>query len=311
MSTAAPPRPAAARRTSRSDFRSRAARAAGPHAGRRRPRRRLRDHLAAQPGSRRPPVPRPAVPRRGLRGLEQLVVLGPSHRRLQRAVPGRVGGAHAAARRRDRRHRHARRCSSPLARRHFGPDAWLGAVLFGAATATNLYTGRLAFAFGALPALGAVVGARLPPQQARLRAGVAVGAVQPGGGAVRRPGRRRLRARRLLERAPVRGAPRASVVGVAALAPVGLIAIAFPEGGSEPFGFPTHVPGAGAWRRSPWPPMPKEHATLRAGVLVYVAATLARLPGAVADRQQHRSPGHVPGAPLAALLWWRRRPCCC
>ncbi|HEY5189157.1 MAG TPA: hypothetical protein VII87_09000, partial [Solirubrobacteraceae bacterium] len=44
----------------------------------------------------------------------------------------------------------------PLARRHFGDDAWLGAVLFGAATATNLYTGRLAFAFGLLPALGAV-----------------------------------------------------------------------------------------------------------------------------------------------------------
>ena len=29
--------------------------------------------------------------------------------------------------------------------------------MFGAATATNLYTGRLAFAFGALPALGAIL----------------------------------------------------------------------------------------------------------------------------------------------------------
>src|SRR6185312_2592900 len=44
-----------------------------------------------------------------------------------------------------------------LARRHFGPRAWLGALLFGAATAISLYTGRLALAFGALPALGAVV----------------------------------------------------------------------------------------------------------------------------------------------------------
>src|SRR5436305_8976444 len=44
----------------------------------------------------------------------------------------------------------------PLARRYFGHDAWLGAVIFGAATATNLYTGRLAFAFGALPALAAI-----------------------------------------------------------------------------------------------------------------------------------------------------------
>src|SRR5580704_13083540 len=44
-----------------------------------------------------------------------------------------------------------------IARRHFGPAAWVGAVVFGAATATDLYTGRLAFAFGALPALAAIV----------------------------------------------------------------------------------------------------------------------------------------------------------
>ncbi len=41
----------------------------------------------------------------------------------------------------------------PLARRHFGPDAWLGAVWFGAGTAMNLFTGRLTFAFGLLPAM--------------------------------------------------------------------------------------------------------------------------------------------------------------
>ena len=41
----------------------------------------------------------------------------------------------------------------PLVRRHFGPDAWLGALWFGAATATNLFTGRLTFAFGMLPAV--------------------------------------------------------------------------------------------------------------------------------------------------------------
>ncbi len=44
----------------------------------------------------------------------------------------------------------------PLARRHFGERAWLGAALFGAATAINLYTGRLPLAFGALPALAAI-----------------------------------------------------------------------------------------------------------------------------------------------------------
>ena len=45
----------------------------------------------------------------------------------------------------------------PLARRHFGEDAWLGATIFGAATAVNLFTGRLAFAFGALLAMAAIV----------------------------------------------------------------------------------------------------------------------------------------------------------
>ncbi|MGO9958541.1 MAG: hypothetical protein ACLP50_21680, partial [Solirubrobacteraceae bacterium] len=45
----------------------------------------------------------------------------------------------------------------PLARRHHGERAWLGAVLFGAATAIDLYTGRLTFAFGALPAAAAVL----------------------------------------------------------------------------------------------------------------------------------------------------------
>ena len=44
-----------------------------------------------------------------------------------------------------------------LARRHFGDRALAGALLFGAATTADLYSGRLAFAFGALPALAAVL----------------------------------------------------------------------------------------------------------------------------------------------------------
>ena len=59
----------------------------------------------------------------------------------------------------------------PLARRHFGPDAWLGALWFGAATATNLFTGRLAFAFGLLPA----VATALALQRGRPRLACALG----------------------------------------------------------------------------------------------------------------------------------------
>ncbi|MGI8411240.1 MAG: hypothetical protein ACR2QA_01840, partial [Solirubrobacteraceae bacterium] len=60
----------------------------------------------------------------------------------------------------------------PLVRRHFGPEAWLGALLLGAAAATNLFSGRLAFAFGACPALGAVLA--LDRGRTRLAAGLAV-----------------------------------------------------------------------------------------------------------------------------------------
>src|SRR5205807_6351492 len=45
----------------------------------------------------------------------------------------------------------------PLARRHFGEDAWLGALWFGAGTAMNLFTGRLTFAFGLLPAIASAL----------------------------------------------------------------------------------------------------------------------------------------------------------
>ena len=41
-----------------------------------------------------------------------------------------------------------------LAHRRFGEDAWLGSLWFGAGTAMNLFTGRLTFAFGLLPAMG-------------------------------------------------------------------------------------------------------------------------------------------------------------
>src|SRR5947199_8956979 len=44
-----------------------------------------------------------------------------------------------------------------IARRHFGPNGWLGAAVFAAATATTLFTGRLAFAFGLLPAMAALL----------------------------------------------------------------------------------------------------------------------------------------------------------
>src|SRR6516165_3894618 len=44
-----------------------------------------------------------------------------------------------------------------LAHRRFGADAWLGSCLFAVAIASELFAGRLAFAFGAFPAMAAVL----------------------------------------------------------------------------------------------------------------------------------------------------------
>ena len=45
----------------------------------------------------------------------------------------------------------------PLAREHFGEDAWLGALWFAAGATNSLFTGRLTFALGLLPGVAAVL----------------------------------------------------------------------------------------------------------------------------------------------------------
>ncbi len=195
----------------------------------------------------------------------------------------------------------------PLARRHFGPDAWLGAVLFGAATAIDLYTGRLAFAFGALPALGAIVAldsgavalacglavlsALCSPVAALFAALIASGYALGGLLRARRPA----------------AALAGTAVAVAALAPVALLAVAFPEGGSEPFGFATMFPvlvlAALALLTAP-----RDAVALRAGVVIYALATIVvyLIPSPVGSNIARL--GTLAAAPVAALLWSRRHP---
>jgi hypothetical protein len=195
----------------------------------------------------------------------------------------------------------------PLARRHFGCDAWLGAVLFGAATAIDLYTGRLAFAFGALPALGAVLAldrgagvlacglavlsALCSPVAALFAALIAAGYALGG----------LLRARRLIAAVP------GAAVAAAALIPVGLLAVAFPEGGSEPFGFATMFPvlvlAALALATAP-----RAAVTLRAGIAVYALATIVVYLVDSPIGSNIARLGTLVAAPTAALLWSRRRP---
>ena len=196
----------------------------------------------------------------------------------------------------------------PLARRHFGPSAWIGAVVFGAGTAIDLYTGRLAFAFGALPALAAIVAldyelgwlaallalaSALCSPVAALFAGLAASGYALGA---------LLRERRLVAALP------AVAVIVAALLPVGLIAIAFPEGGVEPFGWSTMLPvlllAVVAFATAP-----RDAVRLRAGVAIYGFAVIGSflVPSPVGSNIARL--GAFLAAPLATLLWWdgRRR----
>lgn len=192
----------------------------------------------------------------------------------------------------------------PLARRHFGEDAWLGAVLFGAATATDLYTGRLAFAFGALPAIAAVLALDRGRPSLACLLGVVTGLSSPvdalfaalAGGSVALG--------RLISERRLRPALPGLALAVFSLATVGLIEFAFPEGGTEPFAF-----------SALWPipllaiaiglVLPKDAWVLRTGVVVYTAGTIASyvIPTALGSNAARL--GTFLAAPLAALLLWR------
>jgi hypothetical protein len=71
----------------------------------------------------------------------------------------------------------------------------------------------------------------------------------------------------------VRAALPGVFVVVAALAPIGVLAIAFPEGGHEPFGFPTMFPVL-VLAALALVCAPRTAVTLRAGVVVYALATI-------------------------------------
>jgi hypothetical protein len=214
-----------------------------------------------------------------------------------------------------------------LARRHFGDRALAGAILFGAATAADLYSGRLAFAFGALPALAAVlaldsrrpvaacllavVSALCSPVAALFAALVAGGyalggvilALRDKGPAAFPRGRASGHAARS---AAIAALPGLAVI-VAALAPVLLISWIFPQGGSEPFAFTAMLPllivSAVALIV-----LPRELVRLRAGIAVYAVATLALyvIPTPIGSNIARM--GTFAALPLATLVCWGRRP---
>jgi len=193
-----------------------------------------------------------------------------------------------------------------LVREQFGEDAWLAALWFGAATATNLYTGRLTFAFGMLPATAATLAlSRRRPGIASLLA-VLTALASPVAALFSALAGAAYAIARFGPARELRAALGGVAVAVASLLPVGLLAVAFPEGGTFPFGFSTLWPiiviAAVAFGA-----LPKRSVALRAAVALYAAGCLAAyvIPTAVGSNAARL--GTLVAGPLAALLWWRRR----
>jgi hypothetical protein len=200
---------------------------------------------------------------------------------------------------------------TPLAEAEFGERAWIGSLWFAAGTATNLYTGRLTFAFGLLPAVAAL----LAWQRGRLALACALGVLTAlaspvaalflalAGGAVAlsqathpMPATQRLR----------RAAP-GLAVAAAALLPVLALAKAFPEGGTEPFPFTSFWPVIVVCALAVVA-LPKEHAALRAGALLYGLGTAgAYVISTPVGSNAARLAALIAG-PLAALALIKRRP---
>jgi len=154
----------------------------------------------------------------------------------------------------------------PLLRHHFGPRAGWGALWFGIGTAGMLLNGQLPFVLGVAIGLGSL----LALQRERPALAVVLALLCPLGSPV---------AGLFLALAALayvltsRSRP-ALYVTIAALLPPLLTALAFPEGGTQPYSFSAFIPipvVAIAFLLV----IPREERVLRIGVVLYAIAALA------------------------------------
>jgi hypothetical protein len=185
-----------------------------------------------------------------------------------------------------------------IARGRYGAEAWLGATWFALGAASALFSGRITFLLGLVPALGAL----LALQRGRRPLAVALGLLTP----LASPVAALFLA--LAGTAYALGTRR--VVGVAiavtALTPVALLAIAFPEGGVEPFVASAFWPVV-AFALVALILLPREERVLRIGVTLYALGAVAAFTLDTPVGGNVVRLGALCAGPLAALLLWRRR----
>jgi hypothetical protein len=194
-----------------------------------------------------------------------------------------------------------------LAHRRFGDDGWLGALWFGIATASSLFTGRLTFAFGLVFAVGTALALqrKRPVTAAGLSALTALASPVDALFAALAGGAQAVSA--YIEHRRIRPALPGLGVVVAAAVPVLALSVAFPEGGSEPFAFSALWPLV-LISLLAVPAIPRRDVALRVGVGLYALGLVASY--AIASpvgSNVTRLAAFVAG-PLVALLCWPRRP---
>jgi hypothetical protein len=180
----------------------------------------------------------------------------------------------------------------------WGAGARVGAIWFGAATATNLFTGRLTFALGVAIALGALLAVqrRHEPLGAGLAALTSLASPIAGlflalaGTADWLASRRRP----------------SLVAAVTAFAVAGALAAAFPEGGVEPFVVSAYWPTV-AFAAIVLALVPREERAIRYGAILYALACTGAFVLNTPMGGNAARLGTLFGGPLLACLLWRRR----
>jgi len=189
-----------------------------------------------------------------------------------------------------------------IAFRRFGLDAWLGSVWFALGAAGALFSGRIPFLLGLACALACVAVLRRAWRRPLACGAVALAFVTAlaspvaalflalAGGAYWLGARRQL----------------GLWVAVAALAPVALLALAFPEGGSEPFVASAFWPVVGLAVVA-LALLPRSERVLRTAVVLYalLAVLVFALDTPVGGNVVRL--GSLCAGPVAALLLWPGR----
>lgn len=186
-----------------------------------------------------------------------------------------------------------------IAHGRWGERAWLGAAWFAAGAAAQLFSGRITFVLGLPLALGAL----LALQRKRTAVALALALATP----LASPVDALFLA--LAGVAYALAARRAAGVALAAaaMAPVLALALLFPEGGVEPFGFTSLWPVLVFAPLALLLVLPREERALRIGVALYLLGCLAAFALDTPVGSNVVRLGALAAGPVAALVLWRRR----